>query len=275
MFPEQVLEDIQAGKQYLSTLNADYIADIKKGCSDCSPKDYNCLSRLLKSLIDLSDVGDYTDVAEALYYQLLGIIGGGGVVKQTQTITFPALPSGKQVGDADFSPGATASSGLAVSYVSSNTSVATIVGGLIHIVGVGSTNITASQAGNDTYYAATPVVRALTIANNATVNFGFTNVNPFGNVTGVSLPSSLVISSGVSQYTINFTSGANLQYLVHREPIGEPIKTVWINNIDFNLGVIPDSKYQSYLESGGFRYYYTRVLFPFYSGTYTIQFKTS
>lgn len=274
-FPAQVLSDIEEGEIYLSKLNQEFIADIEKGCMDCSPNNYHCLNRLIKSLRRLIAIGDYTDVAVDLYNQMMVIVGIEGVVKQAQTITFPTLPTGKQIGDADFSPGATASSGLAVTYTSSNTSVATIVGGLIHIVGTGSTNITASQAGNEVYYAATPVVRALTIANNATINFGFTNVNPDGNVTGVSLPSSLVISSGISQYTINFTSGANLQYLVHREPISQPVKTVWINNVDYNFGVIQDSKYRPYIESGGFRYYYTRVLFPFYTDTYTIQFKTS
>ncbi|WP_243689477.1 MBG domain-containing protein [Geotalea toluenoxydans] len=56
-----------------------------------------------------------------------------------------------------------ASSGLSVSYTSSNTSVATIVGGLIHIVGAGTTTITANQTGDGTYNAATPVPQTLTV----------------------------------------------------------------------------------------------------------------
>ena len=83
-------------------------------------------------------------------------------VKLDQTITF-AAPSAKTYGDTDFNPGATASSGLPVSYTSSNTSVATIVGGLIHIVGAGTTTITANQAGDATYNAATPVPQTLTV----------------------------------------------------------------------------------------------------------------
>jgi hypothetical protein len=63
-----------------------------------------------------------------------------------QTITFnPFLP--KHLGDADFDPGATASSGLPVSYSSNNSAVATIVNGKVHIVGVGTATITASQSG--------------------------------------------------------------------------------------------------------------------------------
>ena len=66
--------------------------------------------------------------------------------KQTQTITFAALGT-KTMGDAPFTLSATASSGLAVSFVSSNTSVATISGNMVTIVGTGTTTIVASQAG--------------------------------------------------------------------------------------------------------------------------------
>lgn len=84
-------------------------------------------------------------------------------VKLSQSIAFPALPA-KQTGDADFAPGASASSGLAVAYASSNTAVATIVGGLIRIVGPGTSTITATQGGNGTYAAATPVSQTLTVS---------------------------------------------------------------------------------------------------------------
>jgi hypothetical protein len=87
---------------------------------------------------------------------------GGPGGKLSQTITFNALPS-KTVGDADFSAGASASSGLTVSLASSNTAVATIVIGNIHIVGVGTAIITASQLGDGNYNAATEVVQNLTV----------------------------------------------------------------------------------------------------------------
>jgi hypothetical protein len=85
------------------------------------------------------------------------------VNKASQAITFGALAI-KSIGDADYAPGATASSGLTVSYTSSNTGVATIVGGNIHIVSAGTTTITASQAGNSNYNAASPVGQGLTVA---------------------------------------------------------------------------------------------------------------
>ncbi len=58
---------------------------------------------------------------------------------------------------------ATASSGLTVSYSSSNTAVATIVAGKAHIVGSGSAVITASQLGDATYNAATAVSQTLDV----------------------------------------------------------------------------------------------------------------
>jgi hypothetical protein len=85
------------------------------------------------------------------------------VAKGDQTITFNALPD-KSTGDPDFSPGATASSGLAVSYSSDNTAVATIIGGMIHIVGEGTANITASQPGNANYNPATDVSQPFTVS---------------------------------------------------------------------------------------------------------------
>lgn len=86
----------------------------------------------------------------------------GAITQATQVITFSALPN-KTVGDAPFALTATASSGLAVSYMSSNTSVATISGSTVTVVGIGSTTITASQTGDSNYSTATPVDQVLSV----------------------------------------------------------------------------------------------------------------
>lgn len=72
------------------------------------------------------------------------------VLKADQTVFFPAIAT-RSAGDPDFDPGATASSGLAVTYTSSDSTVATISGGMIHIVGGGTATITAWQAGDANY----------------------------------------------------------------------------------------------------------------------------
>jgi gliding motility-associated-like protein len=89
------------------------------------------------------------------------------VIKANQTITFPNLPV-FTYGATDYDPTATASSGLTVSYSSNNTAVATIVSGKIHIVGAGNAVITATQAGNTFYNAASSVQKSLTV-NKATL----------------------------------------------------------------------------------------------------------
>ena len=109
------------------------------------------------TIITASQAGDLS------YYAAVDVLQTLTVNKVNQTITFSALPA-KVVGDADFNSGASASSNLTVSLASSNTAVATIVGGNIHIVGVGTADIIASQAGNDTYNIATDVVQELTVS---------------------------------------------------------------------------------------------------------------
>ncbi|MEN9635443.1 MAG: hypothetical protein RL077_3847, partial [Verrucomicrobiota bacterium] len=85
-----------------------------------------------------------------------------------QTITFAALVA-KTYGAAAFTLGATASSGLSVTYASANTAVATVSGNTVTIVGVGTTTITASQAGDATYNAAPAVAQTLTVNSSSSV----------------------------------------------------------------------------------------------------------
>jgi hypothetical protein len=124
------------------------------------------------------------------------------ITPASQTITFNALPA-KTTADADFAPGATATSGLTVTYTSSNTAVATIVSGNIHIVGAGTTTITASQAGNTNYSAATSVDQTLTVTLAAAVlyqhNFGTTTISshPY-TVSPTATPVAGVLNSNLS-----------------------------------------------------------------------------
>ncbi|MFM9090914.1 MAG: hypothetical protein ACKOUK_04145, partial [Verrucomicrobiota bacterium] len=71
----------------------------------------------------------------------------------------------KSVGDAPFTMDATASSGLAVSFTSSNPAVATVAGRVVTIVGEGVTNLIASQSGNLDYHPAANVSRELRVSN--------------------------------------------------------------------------------------------------------------
>jgi hypothetical protein len=106
------------------------------------------------------------------------------ISKASQTITFASTNSVIN-GVADFAPGATsASSGInAITYTSSNLSVATIVSGNIHTTGVGQTTITASQASSTNYNAATNATQTLTVNPASAVAYSGTQFTSARNIT--------------------------------------------------------------------------------------------
>ena len=84
------------------------------------------------------------------------------ITKANQTISFTSLVA-KAVGDPTFDLTATASSGLSVTYVSSAPGVASASGSTVTLVAAGVTTLTASQAGDGNFNAATPVPQSLTV----------------------------------------------------------------------------------------------------------------
>ena len=88
------------------------------------------------------------------------------VTNASQTITFGAL-SARTFRDAPFDLAATASSGLPVSYSSSDASVASVAGNMVTIVGAGTATITASQAGDMVIMLAAPDVMQNLVVNQA------------------------------------------------------------------------------------------------------------
>jgi hypothetical protein len=123
------------------------------------------------------------------------------ITPASQSITFAALAN-KTMGDADYAPGATSvTSGInPITYTSSNTAVATIVAGQIHIVAPGTTDITASQAASANYAAAPDVIRALTVVPLPIAAWDFTGVGSVTNTTiaATTFDANLISSSGGS-----------------------------------------------------------------------------
>lgn len=85
------------------------------------------------------------------------------VNKAEQKIEWHELPA-KKYGDDDFALPKTTDKGLTISYTSDNEDVATINGNIVSIKNAGSTNITATQSGDDYYNAATAVTQILTVS---------------------------------------------------------------------------------------------------------------
>jgi gliding motility-associated-like protein len=112
-----------------------------------------------------------------------------------QTITFPDLPAATY-GNADISPTASSSSGLPITYTSSNTAIATIVSGKVHILKSGTVNIYADQPGGSGFNAAIRVIKSFVIGQkvitaelknptaNLNVTYNGSKVVPFVNFTG-------------------------------------------------------------------------------------------
>ena len=87
----------------------------------------------------------------------------GTTNKANQTITWNMGNKALNVGD-QLTLDATASSGLGVTYTSSNTSAVTVSGNTLTAVGEGTATITASQAGNSNYNAATDITYTVSVS---------------------------------------------------------------------------------------------------------------
>ncbi|MGB8006910.1 MAG: Ig-like domain-containing protein, partial [Terriglobales bacterium] len=95
----------------------------------------------------------------------------------SQTITFAAIPA--QMVGTPLTLTATASSSLAVSFASTTPSVCTVSGTTATFLAAGTCSITASQAGNSTYAAATSVTQSFTVnaaASKITLQFASTQL---------------------------------------------------------------------------------------------------
>jgi len=112
---------------------------------------------------------------------------------QGQTINFPPFdPANVTYGVSSITLAATASSGLPVSYTVAS-GPGTISGSQLSVTGAGTVAVTATQAGNGQYSAASPVTQSLTVdpapltvtANNATKSFGAPNPTFTATITGL------------------------------------------------------------------------------------------
>jgi hypothetical protein len=98
----------------------------------------------------------------------------------TQTITFTALTA-KIYGAALFTLSAKASSSLAITYASATTSVCTVSGSTVTLVGVGACTINANQAGNADFSAAPQVTQSFAVASEAqTITFSALAAKTYG-----------------------------------------------------------------------------------------------
>ncbi len=133
---------------------------------------------------------------------------------KSQTITFPTIAT--QTAGSTVTLGATASSGLAVSYASSTTSVCTVSGGTATLVASGTCTIVASQAGSSAYAAAASVTQSFTVnGESQTITFNAIAAQTVGTSLTVSATASsgLPVSFSIVQNGNCSISGAVVTFL--------------------------------------------------------------
>ena len=85
------------------------------------------------------------------------------VVKGSQSIYLNLYKTAFTFGEHPVNVSAASTSGLPVTYTSSPPGIAVIEGGLLHLIGVGTTTITATQSGNELFHSAQPVSVKVTV----------------------------------------------------------------------------------------------------------------
>ena len=132
-----------------------------------------------------------------------------------QTITFPAIPA--QAAGGTLTLVATATSALPVSFASSTTGVCTVSGTTASLVASGTCTLTASQAGNGSYHAATPVTQSFNVGSLSaqTITFGTIATQTVGTPLSLSATASsglpvIYASSTMSVCTVTGTTATLL-----------------------------------------------------------------
>ena len=143
----------------------------------------------------VGQIGNGTNAASLRPVSVTGVVA--------QTITFGDL-TGKSVGDAPFTISATASSGGAVSFESTTTSVCTVSGATVTLVAPGTCTISASRAAYGLYTAATAVTQSFKVT-------GLKPVVKTGTATPQSTKATLrgTVNAGGTESTVNFVYGTD------------------------------------------------------------------
>jgi len=172
---------------------------------------------------------------------------GGNDIKLNQTVSFEYLAP-HNLSEGSFVLRATATSGLSVAFLSSDTTIATIKDSIVTLIKPGTVDITATQSGNSKYYAAGRVTRSLTVNedNNAvkkdqTITFALNDT-----VWKVSKGYLTLKATASSGLPVTFTS-SNIAYAAITGNLLEVSSGAIIGNNDGVLVVITASQPGNYL----------------------------
>ncbi|RYE23498.1 MAG: T9SS type B sorting domain-containing protein, partial [Sphingobacteriales bacterium] len=157
--------------------------------------------------------------------------------KVAQTLKFSTTRSVKY-GTADKTPGATSSNDITpISYKTSNSAIATIVAGQLHIKRTGVVTITASQAGSIYFTAAANVIQTLTVTP-ATLKISVpSNSRPYGSANPVVKPVYTGFVNGDTSITKLpvFTTAANATSI----PGVYPVTASGAASVNYTISYLP------------------------------------
>ena len=154
-------------------------------------------------LIDANQAGNANYNAAAQVQQSISV----GLTAQTITVTSTAPAA--TVGGATYTPAATATSGLAVTFTidaSSTAGACSIASGVVSFTGAGSCIVDANQAGNTTY-AAAPQVQQTVIVGKGTQTITITSTAPAATVGGPTY--TLAATGGASGNPVTYSIDAS------------------------------------------------------------------
>jgi gliding motility-associated-like protein len=114
-------------------------------------------------------------------YSFVYVPGTLSITPASRVLTFNAIPN-QTYGNPDFPAGALVNTNDPITYTSSNTAVATIINGNIHIVGGGTATITANVAATANYIAQTASQQLLVNAAAQVITFNAIPLQQNGNV---------------------------------------------------------------------------------------------
>ncbi len=144
--------------------------------------------------------------------------GSVSIAAASQTITFPVVATQTFAPGATLNVSATASSGLAVSFVSDSPAVCSVSGNVVTLLAAGSCGIRATQAGNGNYNAAADVRNTFTVDKSAqTITFSQITAQTFAPSGGFSVAAStnsgLVVSFASDTPAVCSVSGTAVSIL--------------------------------------------------------------
>ena len=155
------------------------------------------------------------------------------VSKLDQTISFSPIPA-KTFGDPNFSLTATSSSGLPVSFTSSDLLVATITGNMVTIVGGGTATISAIQAGDNTYTSVSSQQTLVVNKANQTITFPAISTKTIG--------------EALFNLSATSTSGLAIQYSTLSDKIsisGSQVALVKPGNVSIKADQVSSTNYNA------------------------------